>query len=548
MFRLKPAHFWRAGPGLKVIFLIVVKRLAVFLTCAVALSAQADGFDNFNTMGVTLLRQVDPTLNGSGVRVAVVEAPETSNPNAFQIIPSSLGQPVSLFTYINSSNATSTAYPNALGIGSAHATSVGGNFFGMAYPHVGVSTNVSHVNNYEASNFYNRRILTGTGIPAMVVNQSFNFETNGQPAIEFDYDNYTASRKTLFITGGGNGGSIKTNPPGTAYNGIAVGVYPGDSAVGPTSDGRCKPDITAPGFGVTSFSAPYVSGAAALLRQAVTRGDGGANSTVATNPISLKALLLNGAIKPADWTNSFRSPLDMRYGAGVVNIFNSWNQLKGGRHTFIETTTSANNTHPPGSNPTNVPALSGWDYNTVSTTTSQHRIKHYYFNLPGSNTYTLTATLAWNRQLNKGGINNLDLFLYNTANSNLVLCSTSAVDNVEHLFLPELAPGRYDLQVMKRASPFQFSTQETYALAFEFFSMPLNIVLTNGNIRLSWPVAPTGFRLVSATNLNSSTAWAAINTPVNIAVSKMAVSLTNDENVVSIPTTGGAQFFRLQRP
>ena len=83
--------------------------------------------------------------------------------------------------------------------------------------------------------------------------------------------------------------------------------------------------------------------------------------------------------------------------------------------------------------------------------------------------FTATATLVWNRQQNQTNINNLDLFLYNCANSNLVTCSTSLVDNVEHIFLPQLAQGRYDLQVLKNGGA-TVSTNETYALAWEFFS------------------------------------------------------------------------------
>jgi len=67
-------------------------------------------------------------------------------------------------------------------------------------------------------------------------------------------------------------------------------------------------------------------------------------------------------------------------------------------------------------------------------------VNHYFFNVTNSSggaTFALTATLAWNRQQNQTGINNLDLFLYNAANSNLVMCSTSLVDNVEHIFFAE---------------------------------------------------------------------------------------------------------------
>ena len=520
-------------------FSVVAAKLSIaILVCAAAISAPATDLD---TIGVTLLRQVDPTLDGSGVSVAQAEGEDIFTPNSafpFEVSPVPVGQPLALFTWFSISNtAGAGTFPNNAGTESFHADSVGGNFYGIPY---GVATNVSHVDNYEADYFFNSKIAPGAAIPAAVVNQSFNFDPSDQAVADPAYDNYAVMRKTIFITGAGNGGPIVSNSPATTFNGIAVGVYPGSSSFGPTSDGRSKPDIASPGSGVTSFSSPYVSGAAAILLQAARRGDGGVGTSVATNLIAIKAFLLNGAVKPADWTNGITTPLDARYGAGILNVFNSWHQLRSGLHALIESTTVGSGAaHPPGANTGNESSLTGWDYNTVSALSSQDIASHYYFNLTGSNFFTLTATLVWNRPPNKSSVNNLDLFLYNTSNGALVLSSTSAVDNVEHLFLPQLAPGRYDLQVLKRGSS-QVSNGETYALAFEFFSMKLNIVLTGGNFVLSWTNAPTGFRLVSAPSLNPPVSWTSVNA--------ISVGLNTGQSVVTVPASGTSQFFRLQRP
>ena len=224
----------------------------------------------------------------------------------------------------------------------------------------------------------------------------------------------------------------------------------------------------------------------------------------------------------------------------MVNVFNSWEQLKGGQHAFIESTTnSSGGADPPGTNNNNEPVLVGWDYNTNYSTTSSDTAKHYYFNLPGGNPFTLTATLVWNKQSGKTGINNLNLFLYNAANSDLVTCSTSMVDNVEHIFLPALAPGRYDLQVLKLGSAGQISTSEPYALAFEIFTMSMSASETNNQVVVSWPVAPTGFQLQSAGSFNPPVSWATVTN---------AVTITTNQNLVSLPVSGGSQFFRLIRP
>ncbi len=239
------------------------------------------------------------------------------------------------------------------------------------------------------------------------------------------------------------------------------------------------------------------------------------------------------------------SPLDARYGAGIVNVFNSWEQMRGGQHAFIESTTFSNGgAHLPGTNTNNESALVGWDFNSITNPGTilnyQDKANHYYFNLPGNagGTFTFTTTLVWNRQKGQSAINDLNLFLYNTATSNLVALSTSTVDNVEHIFLPALPPGRYDLQVEKNPANLVSAT-ETYALAFEFFNLKLDIAATNGNATITWPMAPTGFTLQSTGSLTPPVSWAAVNT---------SVSISNGQNVVSLSVAGTNQFFRLQRP
>jgi hypothetical protein len=516
--------------------------LIIFISAATALAADID------TVGGTLLHQVDPTLQGTGIPAAQPEAPN-GTAGAFEVNPSAVGQPTNLFTWI-ASGGTASTYTNSLGIESTHADAVGMNFYG---PINGVAQQVSHVDNYDADYFYNNFIANGFPISARVVNQSFIFNasngghlpTNEEQTIESDYDDYAVRYGVLFISGIGNGGGVY--PSGTSYNGIGVGVYPGTSSYGPTTDGRSKPDLVSPGGGLTSFSTPFVSGSAAVLIQAALRGDGGTNTTAANDNRTIKTLLLNGAVKPVDWTNGTATPLDARYGAGVLNVFNSWHQLKGGQHPSIESTSvSSGSPHPPGANANNVPALTGWDFNSLTNADGSHdRINHYYFNLPGSNSFTLTATLTWLRPHSPllggmAGINNLNLFLYNTANSNLVLCSTSAVDNVEHIFLPSLPPGRYDLQVQKNPNG-EVSSAETYALAFEFFNITLNIVQTNANATISWPLAPAGFQLESVTNITPPVTWSPVTAPVSIDTNA-------SQNLIVLPITSGNQFFRLQRP
>jgi hypothetical protein len=514
---------------------------------------------NLDTIGVTLLRTVTTNVNGAGIYVAQTEASLTADLLTWEVNPTNenyvLNQPASLFAYYSSSGSTNN-YPNPLGTDSWHADDVAYNFYGLSG---GVATNVAHVDNYEADYFYNSIIMSPlpANINEPVVNQSFIFtETNGsqstvsdQQSIDSAYDNYAVEYGTLFCSGAGNGSPAHVNPPATCYNGIGVGVSDGSSSVGPTIDnGRCKPDIIAPG-GATSFSTPYVAGAAAVLMQAGLRGDGGSDTNSAADMRTVKALLLNGAVKPADWTNNAPSPLDYRYGAGVLNVFNSYEQLTGGEHPFIiSTSVTSGDPHPPTGNSGTISALSGWDFKSISSgarfflNPAQDGVNHYYFDVTnGSNnaTFTATITLVWNRQQNQTNINNLSLFLYDVLSSNLVAASTSVVDNVQHIFIPQLPQGRYDLQVLKSAAN-SVSDPETYALAFEFFSLALSISPSGTDTALSWPVYPAGFVVEATTNLTSSSVWSTNNIPSPV--------LTNNQNYILLNATNAKEFFRLRRP
>jgi hypothetical protein len=433
----------------------VQTRTVTIALCFWTLSLPASDFE---TIGLATLRTLVPSLTGAGV---VVAQPEAGAP-AWQVNPAAISQPPELFTW-HSSGGSETNYPNSLGNESWHANEVAKAFFGLTN---GAAPGIAHADTYDANYFFNSLVKNGAVIPAKVVNQSFIFTTE-MPDMDADYDNYVAQHGTIFLNGAGNGGAVSS--PGSAYNVIAVGAYGGSSSTGPTLNSRAKPDITAPAS-LTSFSTPLVAGTATLLLQAASRGDGGpGTSTAASNVRTIKALLLNGATKPADWTNVPGKPLDLRYGAGVLHAWNSYRQLRGGRHTPVVTQTiSLGGAHPPASNTNNLPTRRGWDFSSISHAITQDAVNHYFFDLSRAPGRTFTTTLTWIRQENQVGINNLDLFLYDATTGNPVASSESIVDNVEHLRVPALPAGRYNLQVLKRGGLGMISASETYALAFEF--------------------------------------------------------------------------------
>src|SRR5581483_11390992 len=107
----------------------------------------------------------------------------------FEVNPAVVGQPVSLFTYINSSGTTSTTFPNGVGSESGHADGVAWNFYGATN---GVAPEVNHVDNYEVNWFIGHFVANKLPIPARVVNQSFANNVY-DPAMDQIYDDYAVT-------------------------------------------------------------------------------------------------------------------------------------------------------------------------------------------------------------------------------------------------------------------------------------------------------------------------------------------------------------------
>ena len=146
----------------------------------------------------------------------------------------------------------------------------------------------------------------------------------------------------VWVTAAGNvnnTGYNKINIPGDNYNGITVGaiddkgttdrsddIYASFSCVGPTEDGRIKPDLVAPGASITStyndggfhtlpgtsFSTPLVSGAAALIAPYMIEKFGDQWY------LGVKALLINSA------DDIDISGPDNKTGWGEVNLQKAW--------------------------------------------------------------------------------------------------------------------------------------------------------------------------------------------------------------------------------
>jgi hypothetical protein len=440
-------------------------------------------------IGVADLQQANSSIDGTGVTVAQVEASAgyynpPGDPYAYMSVfepnPTNLNQSASKFTYIDYSPTPSTF---SSGQYSGHAEAVASLFYGNTGS--GVATGVSGIDVYEADYYYYNVVANGiaplgstsAGVPTnsspAVVNQSFIWESADASTIDeynYGYDNYAATYNTLFVSAAGDGTTTSTtpasyvNPPATAPNGISVGALGLPNVTGA--------DITAPG-GATSYTAPLVSGVAADLIQAGREGIGGAGTqTAATDIRTVKALLFNGAVKPTGWANTSNtsggSPLDPVYGSGIVNAYNSYENLAGGEHAASTTTTqAAGSTVQFQLDKAAIEnSLVGWNLATITSSASQEAIDHYDFSMPqiGNNSYDLTATLVWNVHAGQTQMNDLNLYLLNSSGQ-VVGQSISSNDNLQILALNGLTPGMYDLAVMKLGGSF-VTASETYALAW----------------------------------------------------------------------------------
>lgn len=311
----------------------------------------------------------------------------------------------------------------------------------------------------------------------------------------------------VFIASIGNGlnASDPSFYPGAGPNVIGVGVvssvnaqdmatklsqfalaYPEESSAGPTEDGRCKPDVIAPGnclvaepnavqgYEMTgnwsSFSTPVAAGIVGLLIQTAQQNDelSEALSPEGGNCV-LKAILMNSATKLPYWhkgrlgvEDDHEVPLDYVQGAGMVNAANAHELLTAGH-----------------AKPGDVPST-GWDLNEVYQEQALQQVYRIVVDEPASK--VITATLVWNRHYRQerpfkhmsetDSDLRLEVWAINPANPSeplLLDYCDSKVDNVEHVYIGTL-PGYTVYEIVVSHSSLDAksasTTSERYALAW----------------------------------------------------------------------------------
>lgn len=441
---------------------------AALVAIAIAASAPAD------EVGILALRArlgaAAPT--GANVSVGHVEAQESvGNFGPNRSLAEFAGK---AFTDMSGSSGSS-----------GHATFVGQNMYGSA---TSIAPGIPRVWVYEAASFAQGASLnTGSGLgplnppggtsPVRIFNHSW-IGSFGSAALDNEVlrraDLAMNRDDTLFVCGENNGAGSAMQPlMSVSYNGIAVGLVSGghsagDVPAGNDGSGRMKPELVAPGQ-FTSFSTPVVSAAAALMYETAATAPYSTNAN-RRKGVTVKSALLCGAAHAAAWQNGSPAtgpsrgitsrPLDRVFGAGTVNVDRA--------HRIITATESLGSGTAASAASGVAQPLAGWDHETYGVGTQ----RHYRINVPSACDASFLVT--WNRVPNTAWtsptappVMNLRLELRKViggtvtsitgdagigvfAGGNVV--STSAVDNVEHLYVRGLQPGSYVLTVAREDS------------------------------------------------------------------------------------------------
>ena len=384
--------------------------------------------------------------DGDGLTVAMTEAATSAG----NFLPNAESSVLSNTSIVNIDNDPVTGT-------SGHATNVASRFYGSSGS---LTPSVDTANIRSANNFLNNFLgITGqvSSSTEPVMSHAYIFEAGGgsltpTQAAELikRFDFFSASSEVVNIVGMNNGDSDDIPEGwGATYNSISVGRTDGNHSSGGTpadyeNPGRQKPDIVV-NETVTSWATGALSSASLLL---IDKASEQADPD-AIHPETIKAALLTGATKeefPA-WSQSSTAPLDTTFGAGEVNIFNSYR--------IIEQTRST----------TGSVFYRGWTRDSV--TTGQTRV--YTFTTPDFNApLTLSSTLIWQRPVTESSsffsttyqyedLPNLQLELLDSSNT-LIQFSDSALDNVEHIWNTELQPNTsYSLRVSSSSDSSDFA-------------------------------------------------------------------------------------------
>lgn len=382
-----------------------------------------------------LLAELGALPDGASLRVTQIEA------GGFAYLPDLAVAAFAGKTFVDGSGFNSGAY--------SHATGVGLRQYGSE---ISLSPGVADITVYQAEDYLFNVLGYGSGAPPLaqpyaVMNHSYIVTGVGAAdaeALSRRMD-VVAEQENAVVVVGTNNGASNPLPPlfAQTYNTITVGRSDGDHASGLTTvngAGRVKPDIVAP-EGSVSNSAPMVAAAASLL---LDQGQATGNPHATRHEV-VKAALLAGATKAEfpGWSNTDLQPLDLVYGAGELNIYNSYFIMEGGEFENSDT-----------GGPPPLAGDRGWDYEPQIVP-----LQDRSYRLQLDATSDVSIALAWNARISDtdGALDYdtlevpaLELHLQDSSEffpGPPIAVSASPVDNVQHVYREDVPQGTYTITV-----------------------------------------------------------------------------------------------------
>jgi hypothetical protein len=503
-----------AQSGKKILGLYLIAYMAAMLAAGSAVAKASDEMlqpQGLNVSGIYALRQLDPNLTGAGIKFAVICRSNTY----IDGVPQNDYRPGIEHSCFKDKHLKFIDQAELAAGTSPHSTAICSILLGedpnASNPQLGQfhyqgAAPQAQADNYEFWYFLTNNIFPHSPPDADIVTTSFGtqFEDWWTRGIES-----MAEHDGIIVVAGIGNGSDAFDPllyPGAGSNVIGVGVVnsvntenlatklahfslacPEHSSLGPTAEGRCKPDIVAPGNCLaadandpnryeptgswSSFSTPIVAGAIGLLVQKA-KEDPNLSSAVSREGGNcvMKAILLNSAKKLPYWhkgrlekDDDHEAPLDYIQGAGMVNAVGAYKHLIAGPAK-------------PGDVPT-----TGWDNNQLLKKENPQNI--YKITIAEPAEELVTATVVWNKHYSgvypfepmpdKDANLRLELWAVDLNDPNkdyLLDYSDSKVDNVEHIYCKADANfTNYELVVTSTNSSDsnEIQTDQRYGLAWD---------------------------------------------------------------------------------
>ena len=446
-------------------------------------------------IGYTALRDELGVLtpDGSGVHVSLVEAFSppcdlSSDPSACKYLPD---------TSIGSFNDKS----NGFGLStetSDHASGSANNFYGSSSSSPSIrNIDVYAADHWLADGYLNLSTPTSTSLPATSstrVSSHSYVGSAGTSSLEvLQGIDFLADKDDHILSIAVNNGSDNRPLNGSAYNVIAVGRTDADHSQGTVdvnsgtglynTTTRSRPDIVIPESS-TSAATPRVASAAALLTgyghdQALNKSKGSVsnrnNDTIyhAETSEVIKASLMAGASRSTSNTdakadiinyrsngNETTNGLDTRYGAGQLNIQNSFHILAAGEQDARDV------------------FATGFDYdNSFGGLNGSNNTASYFFT--NNDNAWFAASLVWNIAFDISSEEtftesvaslfdlNLSLSVLNGSLFEEFISSTSVIDNTENIW-SQLSSGSYRLDVTSNGN-----FDHDYGLAWQTSAVPI---------------------------------------------------------------------------